>query len=177
MDMGPAGELSLIGGWLKLHYILNKGMAFGISFGSLYGKLFLTLFRLAVISLIIWSFIKLMKKAPPKGVLFAIALIIAGAIGNLLDSVFYGVLLDNAAYDSLTPWFHGQVIDMIYFDIWEGYLAEWIPFWGGMKIALLPIFNVADVSIFLGVLLLLINQKKIFKSGSSNNHLIHNTGA
>lgn len=158
--MGPGGEISLLGDWFKLHYILNKGMAFGLSFGSSYGKLFLTLFRLVAIIFIIVGLRRLSLKNYHPGLLWCIAGILGGAIGNLIDSIFYGVLLDNAPYNSITPWFHGQVIDMLYLDFWEGYVAEWVPIWGGKKIALWPIFNIADVAIFCSLILILMCPKK-----------------
>lgn len=173
MTMGPAGEINLLGDWFKLHYILNKGMAFGMSFGSDYGKLFLSVFRLVAIGAIAYLLVSVSRKGYPKGLGWCIAAVLGGAIGNLMDSIFYGVLLENAPYSAITPWFHGQVIDMLYFDFWEGYLADWIPLWGGKKVALLPIFNLADVAIFLGVLLILIKQKSFLNnpnSGKKSNH-------
>ncbi len=94
--------------------------------------------------------------------ILCISMILGGAIGNLVDSVFYGVWLDNAPYNAPTPWFHGQVVDMFYFDIWEGYIPEWMPLWGGQYTALWPIFNVADASIFIGVTTILLFQNKFF---------------
>ncbi|HEY9117780.1 MAG TPA: lipoprotein signal peptidase [Roseivirga sp.] len=167
MTMGPGGEISLLGDWFKLHYILNKGMAFGLSFGSAYGKLFLTLFRLVAIAFIIIGLRRLRLKNYHPGLLWCIAGILGGAIGNLIDSIFYGVLFDNAPYNSITPWFHGQVIDMLYFDVWEGYVADWVPFWGGKKIALWPIFNIADAAIFCSVLLIVIFQNRFLKTSNS----------
>ncbi len=79
-----------------------------------------------------------------------------------MDSIFYGVLLDNAPYNAPTPWFYGQVIDMFYIDIWEGRLPEWIPFMGGDYMALWPVFNIADASIFVGITIILIWQKSFF---------------
>ena len=88
---------------------------------------------------------------------------LGGAIGNLIDSVFYGVLLDNAPYDAPTPWFYGKVIDMFYIDIWEGYLPDWIPFMGGSHMALWPVFNIADASIFIAICVIILYQKRYFK--------------
>lgn len=159
MDMGPNGEIAIFGDWFKLHYILNRGMAFGLSFDSVYGKLGLTLFRLLAaifIGFIIWRF---SKKNYHPGLLWCMAAILGGALGNVIDSVFYGVFLDNAPYNAITPWFHGQVIDMFYVDLWEGYLPSWLPLWGGSKIALWPIFNLADAAIFGGVFALIFFQK------------------
>ena len=89
-------------------------------------------------------------------------MILGGAIGNLVDSIFYGVWLDNAPYNAPTPWFHGQVVDMFYFDIWEGYIPDWVPLWGGSYTALWPIFNIADASIFIGVAIILLFQNRFF---------------
>jgi len=167
MVMGVGGEIKVFGNWFKLHYILNEGMAFGLNFGSDFGKLSLTLFRLVACVGIAFLLYRISRKDYPKILLWSIAAILAGALGNVIDSTFYGVLLDNAPYDAITPWFHGQVIDMFYLDMWEGYVAEWIPFWGGRRIALWPIFNLADVSIFVGVFSILIFQKRFFTKAAT----------
>ena len=162
MVIGARGEIRVFGNWFKLHYILNEGMAFGLNFGSDYGKLSLTLFRLVASIFIGILLSKMVDKGYHKGLLWSIAAIFAGALGNVIDSTFYGVLLDNAPYDAITPWFHGQVIDMFYLDLWEGYVADWIPLWGGRRVSLLPIFNLADVAIFMGVLVILVFQRPFF---------------
>jgi signal peptidase II len=105
----------------------------------------------------------LVKKGVHQGLVWCIALILGGAIGNVIDSTFYGVFLNNAPFGAPTPWFHGQVIDMFYIDIWEGRLADWIPIIGGDYMAFWPIFNIADASIFIGVAIILIMQKVFFK--------------
>ncbi|WP_161889609.1 lipoprotein signal peptidase [Pontibacter russatus] len=162
MEMGMPGEIHLIGDWLKLHYTLNPGMAFGVELGSEYGKLLLTLFRLVAMFGIGYYLYYLVRHHAPKGLIWCIALILGGAVGNLIDSTFYGVWFDNAAYGASTPWFHGQVIDMFYIDIWEGIVPNWVPILGGQPMSLWPIFNVADSAIFIGVLLILFNQKRFF---------------
>ncbi|ARS37049.1 lipoprotein signal peptidase [Pontibacter actiniarum] len=162
MEMGMPGEIHLIGDWLKLHYTLNPGMAFGVELGSDYGKLILTLFRLVAMFGIGYYLYYLASHKAPKGLIWCIALILGGAIGNLVDSTFYGVWFDNAPYGSSTPWFHGQVVDMFYVDIWEGIVPNWVPILGGKPMSLWPIFNVADSAIFIGVLLILFNQKRFF---------------
>ncbi|RUA27997.1 MAG: lipoprotein signal peptidase [Bacteroidetes bacterium] len=164
MEMGIAGQIEVFGEWFKLYYTLNPGMAFGMQFGSEYGKLGLSLFRLVAMFFIAYYLYKLAKEKTHPGVLWSMAAVLAGAIGNLIDSIFYGVWLDNAPYNAISPWFHGQVVDMFYIDIWEGRVAEWIPLWGGDYISLWPIFNVADASIFCGVAVILIFQKKFFKA-------------
>lgn len=162
MDMGVVGQIPVFGDWFKLHYTLNPGMAFGMQIGSEYGKLILTVFRLLAMVGIGYYLYMLAKKGVHQGLLWSVALILGGAIGNVVDSALYGVLLDNAPYDSSTPWFHGQVIDMFYVDIWEGRVADWVPIWGGEYMALWPIFNIADASIFVGVAIILVMQNKFF---------------
>lgn len=157
MQPGFSGQIALIGDWLKLHYVLNPGMAFGMQLGHEYGKLFLTLFRLVAMVAIGGYMIHLARAGASKGLLWALAMILAGAVGNVIDSTFYGVWLDNAPYGSPTPWFHGQVIDMIFVDFWEGFIPEWVPVWGGQYYST-PIFNIADSCIFLGVCSILIFQ-------------------
>ncbi|MEQ8360514.1 MAG: lipoprotein signal peptidase [Cytophagales bacterium] len=163
MDYGSVGQIKVFDDWFKLYYTLNPGMAFGIQLGSSYGKLVLSLFRLLAMGGIAYYLILLIKKSAHRGLLVCIALILGGAIGNVIDSTFYGVILDNAPSDASTPWFHGQVIDMFYLDIWEGFAPDWIPFLGGKYYSLWPIFNIADASIFCGVLAILIFQNKFFK--------------
>ena len=158
MEMGLAGQIPVFGDWFKLHYTLNPGMAFGME----YGKLALTLFRLVAMVGIAYYLYYLAKKKVHPGLLWCVALILGGAIGNVIDSTFYGVYLENAPYGSSTPWFHGQVVDMFYIDIWEGEVADWVPVWGGEHIALWPIFNIADASIFIGVTIILLLQKRFF---------------
>ncbi|MEM8893439.1 MAG: lipoprotein signal peptidase [Bacteroidota bacterium] len=162
MEMGVNGQIHIIGEYFKLHYLTNPGMAFGMQLGSEYGKLFLTLFRLVAMVLISYYLYYLAKKEVHQGLLWCVALILGGAIGNVIDSTFYGVFLDNAPYNAPTPWFHGQVVDMFYIDIWEGRIPDWVPLWGGDYMALWPVFNIADASIFVGVAIILIFQQRFF---------------
>lgn len=162
MEMGMAGQIPVFGDWFKLHYTLNPGMAFGMELGSEHGKLILTVFRLVAMVGIGYYLYYLAKRKAHPGLLWCVALILGGAIGNVIDSTFYGVILDNAPYNASTPWFHGQVVDMFYIDIWEGRVADWVPIWGGKYIALWPIFNIADASIFVGVAIILLFQKRFF---------------
>jgi len=161
MEKGPSGEIHIFGEFFKLHYLTNKGMAFGLEFSWLKNsKLVLTLLRLFAVGGIIYYLSWLIKKEAPKGLLWCMALILGGAIGNVLDSTFYGVMLNNAPSSAPYPWFHGQVIDMFYIDIWEGCLD--VPFFGRKCMALWPVFNVADASIFIGITFILIFQKSYF---------------
>ncbi|GAA4446159.1 hypothetical protein GCM10023091_38810 [Ravibacter arvi] len=157
MEPGFPGQIVLISDWLKLHYVLNPGMAFGMQLGHEYGKLLLTLFRLVAMFVIGWYLVRLAVRGASGTLLLALSMILAGAVGNVIDSTFYGVLLGNAPVGSPTPWFHGQVIDMIFVDFWEGFLPEWIPVFGGQYYST-PIFNVADSCIFVGVCIVLIFQ-------------------
>jgi signal peptidase II len=163
MEMGSGGQIPVFDDWFKIYYTLNPGMAFGMQFGSEYGKLGLSLFRIIAVAFIAYYLYKLAKEGTHQGVLWGMAAVLGGALGNVIDSTFYGVLLDNAPYNALSPWFHGQVVDMFYLDIWEGRVADWIPFWGGDYISLWPIFNLADASIFCGLPVALIAQQRAEK--------------
>lgn len=146
----------LAGNWLKLHYTTNPGMAFGFVLELWWGKLALTLFRFVAMFLIIWYMKNLIQKNAHTGLLICIALILAGAVGNLVDSTFYGILDPELLVEKPVPpfaLFHGQVIDFMYIDIGE--------FWG---MHLWPIFNVADSSIFVAVSIILVRQKAFFGS-------------
>jgi signal peptidase II len=162
MDFGTPGQIPIFGDWFKLHYTTNPGMAFGMELGSEYGKMILTSFRLVAMVGIGYYLAHIIEKKNHPVYILCIAMILGGAIGNLVDSIFYGVWLDNAPYNAPTAWFHGQVVDMFYFDIWEGYVPEWVPLWGGSYTALWPIFNIADASIFIGVAIILIFQNRFF---------------
>ncbi len=163
MQPGFAGQISILGHWLKLHYVLNPGMAFGMQLGYAYGKLLLSVFRLLAMVGIGWYLVYLARHSAPDGLLWAMSMILAGAIGNVIDSTFYGVFLDNAPYGSPTPWFHGQVIDMIFVDVWEGFIPDWVPVWGGQYYST-PIFNIADSCIFIGVCMILFFQRRFFST-------------
>lgn len=164
-------EVPVLGNWFKLHYTENPGMAFGLRIAGSYGKLVLSLFRLIAMAGIAWYLYALAKKNIHSGLLWCIALILGGAMGNVMDSMFYGVFLHNQPPGSPTPWFHGQVIDMFYIDICNCWIPKWIPVFGGQYYPLWPIFNVADASIFVGVTLILIFQKRFFQD--SKHRLIN----
>ena len=164
MEMGMTGEVYVLGEWFRLHYLLNPGMAFGMELNWKWGKLLLTLFRLfATIGIGYYIYLLIQRKAH-QGLIWSMALILGGAVGNLIDSIFYGVFLENnVVANAPFPWFHGKVIDMLYFPLYEGVLPEWIPVWGGEYfIFFRPVFNIADSAIFIGVALILIMQKRFF---------------
>ena len=161
LNMSLGQEISVLGDWFKLHYVLNPGIAFGIEFDFIYGKLVLTIFRILAALGIAYYLYYLSQRHAHKVLLLSLALILAGATGNVIDSTFYGVILDNAPLKAVTPWFHGQVIDMLYFPLIEGTFPDWVPWWGSQQFQFFrPVFNIADASIFLGVTFILVLQKR-----------------
>lgn len=163
-------EINVLGTWFKLHYLLNPGMAFGLKWNSEFGKLALTVFRIGAMFGIGYYLYLMTKRGAHVGFLWCMGLILGGAIGNVIDSTFYGVAFNNHPPESPTPWFHGQVIDMLYFPIFDFVWPDWIPFIGGGYFEFFsPVFNIADSSIFIGVVIILFMQKKFFKSHSDED--------
>ncbi|WP_088324724.1 lipoprotein signal peptidase [Polaribacter tangerinus] len=165
------GEEVVIFDWFRIHFTENNGMAMGIEFGGKAGKLFLTLFRLLAVSGIMYWLITTIKAKVHNAVIVAISLIFSGAIGNIIDSVFYGVIFNTPTNGVATlfadnPYgnlFYGKVVDMFYFPIWQGTLPEWLPFIGGDFFTFFQyIFNPADAFISIGVALLFIFSKQAF---------------
>ena len=157
-------EVSVAGEWFKLHYLLNPGMAFGIRWENEFGKLALTAFRIVAMVGIGVFLARSIRHGSHRGFLICLAMILGGAVGNVIDSTFYGVFLQNAPFSSPTPWFHGQVIDMLFFPLFEFYWPQWVPVVGGNYFMFFsPVFNIADSSIFLGVASILLFQRKFFK--------------
>lgn len=166
------GESVVVFDWFRIHFVENNGMAMGFEFGGTIGKLFLTFFRLLAVPVMIYWLYQNIKKKMHSGVIIAIALIISGAIGNIIDSVFYGVIFDNSNHKVATlfsdkPYgeiFQGKVVDMFYFPfIEDAILPDWIPFIGGEMFTFFQyIFNPADAFISIGVALLFIYSKYAF---------------
>ncbi len=173
-------EIPVIGGWFKLLFVENNGMAFGWLDGGGFWKLALSLFRIIAIIALFWILVNQSKKGTKFGVLFGLALITAGAMGNIIDSVFYGRIFGESSFAQVATlfpegggyagWLHGQVVDMLYFPIIDvpRENATWLPsfFFGpdGHFIFFRPIFNIADAAISIGVFYMLIFQWKWLKS-------------
>lgn len=151
-------EFKIIGNWFIIHFTENNGMAFGLEFGGEFGKLALSLFRIFAVAGIGYGLHYLIQKKYHRGLILNVALIFAGALGNIIDSVFYGKFYGYAGL------FHGRVVDMFYFPIMEGHFPAWLPIWGGEEFVFFrPVFNVADAAISVGVIIILIFQKTYFK--------------
>jgi signal peptidase II len=167
-------EIVIFKNWFILHFVENNGMAFGIEFAGKWGKLFLSVFRILAICGIGWYITSVSRKDVPRGFIVSLSMIFAGAIGNIIDSAFYGVVF-NHSYGQVASLFpegggyasflHGRVVDMLYFPLIEGYYPGWFPFVGGNDFVFFrPVFNLADSSITVGITLILLFYRKHFNS-------------
>ncbi len=182
----PFGHVTNVLGlsWFKLYFIENEGMAWGWKFGGDWGKMILTLFRLAAVVFGTWYLGRIVRQQYHKGFIICAALIYAGALGNLIDSMFYGLIFSTSDYATIASVFphgggyagflHGRVVDMLYFPIIRSTFPGWVPVVGGENFEFFsPIFNIADASISVGVITLLVFQKKFFRR--SNPQDVHPT--
>ena len=157
-NMGLGQHFNVIGNWFQILFIENEGMAFGMKFGGATGKFLLSLFRIGLFAALCWWISSLVKKASvPIGVPVGLTLIAAGAFGNIIDSLFYGLIFDYA------PFMFGRVVDMLYFPIIDTYWPSWMPFVGGEHFLFFsPVFNFADSCVTVGALYLIFFQYKFF---------------
>jgi signal peptidase II len=172
-------EIHVFGNWFILHFTENNGMAFGLDIPGEFGKISLSLFRIIAVIGIAFFIRHLIRNKAHTGLIISVSLILAGAIGNIIDSAFYGIIFtdswgriaeifpENGGYASFL---HGRVVDMLYFPIIKGIWPGWFPFWGGQTfIFFRPVFNIADSSITIGVAVILIFQKRFFRSAEIVN--------
>ncbi len=181
---------AVAGNWFQLYFVENPGMAYGLKFGGNWGKMALTIFRLIAVGFGTWYLGSIIKKGYSKGFIICAALVYAGALGNLIDSCFYGMIFDKGMlfdpqfgqyvdYNGLAvfskngyaSFLHGNVVDMLHFPLIEGNFPSWLPFWGGEHFLFFsPIFNIADASITTGVLSILVFQRRFFGHQKDDEH-------
>ncbi|MBQ9545982.1 MAG: lipoprotein signal peptidase [Bacteroidales bacterium] len=178
-NMQIGESIPLIGNWCQLLFVENEGMAFGMAFGGFVGKLLLSLFRIVAATAVMWYLLVLVrKKQCATGVLISLSLIFAGAIGNLIDCAFYGLIFNESYYHVATmfppeggyaPFLHGRVVDMFYFPLIHTTIPSWMPIWGGQPFTFFnAIFNFADAAITVGVFWLLIYSLLFHKNNSES---------
>lgn len=171
-------EIPLLGDWCLLHFVENEGMAFGMAFGGRVGKIILSLFRLLASAAILWYLVRLIQQDKTRtSLLVCISLIFVGAVGNLVDSCFYGLIFNESYYEVATlfppeggyaPFLQGRVVDMFYFPLIDSHWPSWVPVLGGQRLVFFnAIFNVADAAITIGVIWLIIDQ--LFFAKKQNN--------
>ncbi len=166
-------EFNVIGDWFIIHFIENNGMAFGMELAGKFGKIILSVFRIVAVIGIAYYLRQLAIKKAPYGLIVSISLVLAGAIGNIIDSAFYGLIFNDSypqvaslfpAEGGYAPFLHGKVVDMFYFPLMEGNFPSWLPMWGGEHYVFFrPVFNVADSAITIGIFIILIFHRKYFK--------------
>lgn len=176
----PLGHVSNMLGfsWARLYFIENEGMAWGWKLGGEWGKMLLTLFRLVAVIFGSWYLARIVRMNYTRGFIICASLIYAGALGNLIDSLFYGMIFNESTYTQVAQIFpdqgygtflHGKVVDMLYFPMVHTTFPDWMPLVGGKEFEFFsPIFNIADASISIGVISLLLFQKRFIKHNEAN---------
>jgi signal peptidase II len=174
-------EHKIIGNWARLHFVENKGMAWGLEFGGNSGKLLLTLFRLVAVFFGVYYLRKIVHEKQHRGFIICVGLIFAGAVGNLIDSLFYGLIFTDSEAGQLAKlvspgkgygtFLHGKVVDMFYFPLFNASWPSWMPFVGGDKFEFFsPVFNIADAAISVGIIAILVFQNKFFHHKKEKEH-------
>lgn len=172
-NMTIGESITVFNNWFYIRFIENPGMAFGVDIPGKYGKPLLTIFRIVAVSAIGWYMGHMVDRKAKPGLIFFMAMIFAGAMGNIIDCVFYGRVFNESTYFNVAtmfpdgggyaPLLHGKVVDMFYFPIINGTYPQWFPWVGGQEFVFFrPIFNVADSSITVGILAILIFQRRYF---------------
>ena len=181
----PLGhEIHVFGNWFILHFTENYGMAFGLQFAGGFGKLILSIFRIVAVIAIGYYLYLLTRRNENFGLIVCFSMILAGAIGNIIDSAFYGMIFTESTWMDVARVFpseggyasflHGKVVDMLYFPIIRGTWPSWVPGWGGQDLEFFrPVFNIADSSITIGVISLLLFQRKFFKDRETTPNETH----
>lgn len=166
-------EVSVIGDWFRLHFTENPGMAFGLVLGGKAGKIALTVFRIIASAAIIYYLGTLIKEGARLGLIVLVSLVLAGALGNIIDSLFYGLIFNESTHHQVAsfmpegggyaPFMMGKVVDMFYFPVVDTFLPEWVPFVGGDRFEFFrPVFNIADAAISTGVAIIIAFRRKLF---------------
>lgn len=166
------GQEFQITDWFIIHFTENPGMAFGMELGVPYGKIVLSIFRIIMMAAIAFYIFKLSKERAKTSFLVAVSLIFAGALGNIIDSILYGQIFTSSGGnisqyvpfgDGYSSVLYGKVVDMLYFPLFDGFFPSWFPIWGGEQFLFFrPVFNIADSSITLGIIIIIIFQKSFF---------------
>ena len=160
--------------WAKIHFVENEGMAFGLSFGGIIGKYILSIFRIIMVVFLLYILYNLIKQKETLGLIISFSMIIAGALGNIIDSMVYGIIFSESYFHgglaTMFPpeggygsFLTGKVVDMLYFPLIDTVLPEWFPIWGGERFEFFrPVFNIADSAITIGVTSILIFHRRFF---------------